>query len=925
MAIRLVTYIESSLSCSKINIENRSSIWEGLFVSVKDNYSEKEFVIGNIYRPPYNNNNEDNINTFISELNPIIGKLNDNNRNMIIAGDFNINLLHINMCNKEHFGNFLDMMLGYSLFPKITHPTRLGENSCSLIDNIFCTLSPSIIHSNAGILHSRISDHFPCYISIRPNKFRLGDHPKYVKQRIKSPQAYNALLKNLTEVSIADSLDSNPYCDPNENYNILHETLTKLKDKHLPYKFVKFNKHRHKNNKWITYGIIRSIKYRDKMYRDLKCMDNSTITYVQFKNQLDVYNKILKKAIREAKTIYYNNEFDKNKNNIRRVWGTINEIISKKNKKESCIKTIIKDGKRIRDPKKIVETFNNFFINIGPNLTKNMEMNQNKHFLKFLNQNILTSFSFTLRNEEQIKKVIYSLHTKHSSGHDGISVKLLKFLAPALVRPLTLIINQSLITGIFPDKLKVAKVIPLYKKDDKLIMDNYRPISLLSSISKVFEKVVFLQLSSYFIENNLFHDGQYGFREKHSTELATMELMDRVISALDDKDLPISIFMDLSKAFDTLDHTTLLHKLKYYGINGITLNWFNSYLSNRSQYVEIDNVLSTKMVINTGVPQGSILGPLLFLIYMNDIPNSSQAFRFVLYADDTTLFSTIEYTIPIDSSDVNYLLNRELSLVYEWLLLNKLSLNVKKTKFMLFHPYQKDVSNLVPVLKINQNEIEKVDKFDFLGVTLDEHVNWKAHTDKLATRLSKYSGILNKLKNYLPPYILRTLYCSLVQSHLNYAILTWGYSCNRLEKLQKRLIRIITWSKYNAHTKPLLKQLELLKLSDLLELSALKFYFKYLHGSLPRFFYSFNIATQGTQHSHETRQRDQLRVDRSRINLADNRIRIFLPTLVNSTPLHLLHKITTHSIQGFSSHIKRYLINRYRDNCSNTNCYVCQY
>ena len=170
-------------------------IWEGLFVSVKDDYSEKEFVIGNIYRPPYNNNNEDNVNTFISELNPIIGKLNDNNRNILIAGDFNINLLHINMCNKEHFGNFLDMMLGYSLFPKITHPTRLGENSCSLIDDIFCTLSPSIIHSNAGILYSRISDHFPCYISIRPNKFKLGDHPKYVKQRIKSPQAYDAIFK----------------------------------------------------------------------------------------------------------------------------------------------------------------------------------------------------------------------------------------------------------------------------------------------------------------------------------------------------------------------------------------------------------------------------------------------------------------------------------------------------------------------------------------------------------------------------------------------------------------------------------------------------------------------------------------------------------------------------------------------------------
>ena len=150
--------------------------------------------------------------------------------------------------------------------------------------------------------------------------------------------------------------------------------------------------------------------------------------------------------------------------------------------------------------------------------------------------------------------------------------------------------------------------------------------------------------------------------------------------------------MDLSKAFDTLDHTTLLQKLKYYGKNGITLNWFNSYLSNRSHYAKIYNVPSTtNMVINTGVPQGSILGPILFLIFMNDIPNSSRALRFVLYAEDTTLFSTLGYTVPIDSSDVNYLLNSELSLVYEWLFLNQLSFNIKKTKCMLFHPYQKDV------------------------------------------------------------------------------------------------------------------------------------------------------------------------------------------------------------------------------------------
>ena len=191
-------------------------------------------------------------------------------------------------------------------------------------------------------------------------------------------------------------------------------------------------------------------------------------------------------------------------------------------------------------------------------------------------------------------------------------MKLLQFLSPGLAGPLIVIINQSLIIGIFPDKLKIVKVVPLHKKDDKMKLDNYRPISLLSSISKVFEKVVFNQLSEYFKVNNLLFEGQYGFRDKHSTELATVELMDRVITALEEKRLPISIFMDLSKAFDTLDHKILLSKLQYYGVTGTALSWFNSYLSNRSQYVEINGRSSDVNNIDTGVPQGSILGPLLF-------------------------------------------------------------------------------------------------------------------------------------------------------------------------------------------------------------------------------------------------------------------------------------------------------------------------
>ena len=233
-------------------------------------------------------------------------------------------------------------------------------------------------------------------------------------------------------------------------------------------------------------------------------------------------------------------------------------------------------------------------------------------------------------------------------------------------------------------------------------------------------------------------------------------------------------------------------------------------------------------------------------------------------------------------------------------------------------PRQKEVLHLTPCLKIADTVIENVNEFNFLGVHLDSHMTWKSHTDKLALKLSKYTGILNKLEHYLPSII---SYFTLIHSHLNYAVLTWGYKCNRLNKLQKRLIRVVTSSKYNAHTDPLFKITQILKLQDLLNLNALKFYYRYLHETLPSFFYCFGIATQGAHHSHDTRQRDQIRTHRSRTDNCENRLRVYLPKLINSTRLDLLQKITTHSIQGFSSGIKNNFLCKYDDSC----CYICRH
>ena len=285
--------------------------------------------------------------------------------------------------------------------------------------------------------------------------------------------------------------------------------------------------------------------------------------------------------------------------------------------------------------------------------------------------------------------MINALKSKNSCGHDGLSTILLKAIKHDICKPITLIINQSLYTGIFPNKLKLAKVIPIYKKGDNTKLENYRPISILPAISKIFERAIFDQLSEHLKNKNVLYSSQYGFRKHHSTELAVLELIDRITQELDNSHVSINIYLDLSKAFDTLDHNILLYKLNCYGIRGPALNLFKSYLSNRQQYVEFRNYRSPYAPISIGVPQGSILGPLLFIIYVNDITAASDIFNCTMYADDTTLSTSINCSENYNNCD---LINSELSKINEWLIVNKLSLNTSKTKYMLFHMPQKKYS-----------------------------------------------------------------------------------------------------------------------------------------------------------------------------------------------------------------------------------------
>ena len=310
-------------------------------------------------------------------------------------------------------------------------------------------------------------------------------------------------------------------------------------------------------------------------------------------------------------------------------------------------------------------------------ILKNYLLNQNENY-----------FTFKLIRENVVGKLIDDLDSKNSTGCDGLSNTLLESTKLNLVKPITLIVSQMLTTGIFPDKLKIAKVIPLFKKGDKSIFSNYRPISLLPSLSKLFEKVIFQQLYKYLEDSNLFYESQYGFRKGNSTELASLEIVNRLLSKMDKGKVPQAILIDLSKAFDTLDHDILLYKLKGYGLAKKSINVFKCFLTNIQQYVNYDNTNSNFLKITTGVPQGSILGPLLFLIYMNDIHKSSNLFHLhILFADETTLITKNN----IYNTDI---INAKLAKLSIWFKVNKLSLSISKYKFSVFRLARKQT--LIP-------------------------------------------------------------------------------------------------------------------------------------------------------------------------------------------------------------------------------------
>ena len=698
---------------------------EILFIEIKGS-TAKPKLIGCVYRPP----NTD-VSQFNDRIKSCLNILDSEKKDIHLMGDFNVNLLNHHSHNKTN--EFIETMFSYGLYPLISKPTRISTRSCTLIDNIF--LNDFYENVETGLLYTDISDHFPIFCLIKTD--RKGEQQRSVgkcnvKRRLITKHKIQEFKVRLSQVDWSGIYISN---DANTSYNNFIDLFMSVYNDCFP-----LVNQRSKNNckkPWITNGLLTSIKKKNKMYIAYirKPCEKSRLKYTVFKNKLT-------SLLRNSKKLYFSEIFQKCKGNIKKTWNEINIILG--HKKQNIIPNEMYSGKnKYSTREQIVEEFNSYFVNVGQRISNSIPSIP-ESFKRYIRSDCSASLFMKPVSVDELLKICTSLNPSKAYGIDNISPRVVKESIFYFVEPLCYIFNKSISTGVFPESLKEAKVIPLglyIKKNSKQNIDNYRPVSILPVLSKLLERVMYNRVYDFLAKYDILINEQFGFRKSHSTSHGVLNLSNYVTNELDNGNFCLGIFMDLSKAFDTIDHLILLDKLSCYGVRGVALNWFKSYLMGRKQCVVVDGVKSNFQEMTCGVPQGSVLGPLLFLIYVNDIINSSDILRFSLFADDTVVVLSHKNAHTLIS-----LVNLELRKLISWFQSNKLLLNQDKTKYILFHLRNMRVPPNLDPISIGDSVLQCVQSLSFLGVTIDENLNWKAHIKSVSLKISRSVGYFQKLK-----------------------------------------------------------------------------------------------------------------------------------------------------------------------------------
>ena len=785
-------------------------------IGIKTVVNKKTINLVCVYRPPvHSNENLDSFNATIKEFLDALPR----NEISFIGGDININFNSTTLSNSAK--NFQELLASESYYPLITLPTRVTQSSSTLIDHLFTN---TLLPIESGTLDCGITDHRAIFCTIPISsptnsdlfEIKFRDHSELNIERFRH-DLYGKLAS--FDVYQDFSIDSKTQIFENILSNCYMANCP-IKTKRISYKNL--------TSPWISDSIKRSIHHKHLLSK--LSQDNP-----QYIDRFNTYKNILRKVIKSAKISYYISKFNAIAGDVKKTWKAIKSILQSK-AKNSEFKINI-SGETVTDQVLISEKFNEYFASIGPNLAANIpQTNTNPLSCLTASPN---SFMFFECTGNEVLKVINSLKNKRK-GLDEIPISIYKKIGDLIACQISDLINSSMSTGTFPSSLKVARVVPIHKSGSKRDLNNFRPISILPTLSKIFEKVMHRRMMKFIEKYDILYSEQYGFRNGKSTSDAILKFTDKCYDALNNKKSMISIYLDFSKAFDTINHQLLCLKLEKYGFRGNINNWFKSYLSDRKQYVCIDNSNSTLKDIKFGVPQGSILGPLLFILYINDMWKSTQL-NVIHFADDSTAFMPFSDPVSMCSS-----INTELTKIDDWICANQLSLNASKTTYSIFSSKKINLSSEIAIRNVS---IERSRCQKFLGVLLDENLNFQSHINSVRLKVSRAVGIMKKMRDIAPSNILMKLYYALVYPHITYSIEVWGKSSKTaIKRLSNKLLtvqRLLPAGESNVN---------LLKYDRIHSLFCLsKFHKYYIMGESPYFYDRFTrlkvLHNLNTRHS----------------------------------------------------------------------------
>ena len=623
--------------------------------------------------------------------------------------------------------------------------------------------------------------------------------------------------------------------------------------------------------------------------------------------------------MKKSKQNHYTKFFNNNLDNLKSTWKGIKELINFGSTKTNPTIDLEINGEFETDTEVISNHFNDYFSTIAHKLSDKIKPSK-LSFDHYLNNPNPNSFYIEPVTKEEILDYIKTtLKANKSTGPNSLPSSLLKTVSDIICGPLSNIINNSFSSGIFPDFFKLAKVIPIYKKGLKLDCSNYRPISLLSNIGKIFEKVMNVKLTTFLNRFNCFYKYRFGFRNKHSTTHTLIEITENIREALDNGNYACGVFIDLQKAFDTVNHDILFRKLNYYGVRGIALEWFKSYLSNRMQMVYINNTFSNINNIDIGVPQGSILGPLLFLIYVNDLNTCIKYSNTYHFADDTNL-----QLITKSLNKLNRYMNHDLANLVQWLRANKISLNTKKTVLILFKTPRTNFckQNNLHLSKylnfrISGQKLYPSKEINYLGIIIDENLSFKSHLNQLSIKLGRANGMLAKIRHYVNFETTINIYHAIFGCHLRYACQIWGQAnkspLDKIRSLQNKAMRLIHFQKQYFDPDILYLFSRVLKFSDMIHYLNCTFVWSFINSSLPNVFNEY--FTHRSNNRYELRSNSDKNLSVPLKNTISYGIKSVtyqcilswnsLPTYLKNDPLLL------HSKQSFLKNLFEHFIERY--------------